>query len=497
MLLMGLDIGTSGCKSTVCDERGGIRAVSYREYNVDRQNGGHSLDACMLWDKVKEVVSQSAKEAGGEITAMGISSFGESAVAVDINGQPLAPVMLYTDPRGAVQSEQLAQKLGGEQIMEWTGCKPSFMYTLPKLMYIRQEQPRLYQNTYKFLLIEDYIIFRLTGEAVIDYSLAARTMALDIRKKSWCAPVLEAGEISSEKLSRPVPSGTPAGLVRPEMAAELGLHGKTMVVTGGHDQACAAVGAGVLAPGLSVDGTGTVECITPVFDRPLTNRVMYAGGYACVPHALEGLYQTYAFSFTGGALLKWFRDSFGQEAVQEAAKKNISPYKLLDSRVKPGPSGLLVLPYFAGAATPRMDDRAIGAILGLTLETTTYDIYRGLMEGVTYEMRYNLELLEQAGISVGQLRTTGGGAASPVWLQIKADILGKPVMSLDSCEAGTLGAIMLAGKAAGAFATLEEGTAALLRTGRIYEPNMAFRERYEELYEGYKKIYPFTKEIYR
>jgi len=496
MLLMGLDIGTSGCKSTVCDENGKIFAVSYCEYDVSRQDGGHILDGAVLWDSVCRVLHDTAQQAGQPITAIGVSSFGESAVAVNVSGEPLTPVMLYTDNRGVQESDALAERLDGRQIMKMTGCKPSYMYTLPKLMYIQKHDPALYKRTYKFLLIEDYIIYRLTGEAVIDYSLAARTMALDIQKKTWCKEVLDAGEISSEKLSRPVPSGTVAGKVRPSTAARLGLTEGVLVVTGGHDQACAAVGAGVLTAGMSVDGTGTVECITPVFDRPLTNQVMYDGGYACVPHAIDGLYQTYAFSFTGGALLKWFRDSFGQAAVQEAKRTGKSAYQLLDGGVKDIPSGLLVLPYFAGAATPRMDDRAVGAILGLTLNTTPYDIYRGMMEGVTYEMRYNIELLEQAGIPIGELRTTGGGAASPVWLQIKADILGKPIMSLASCEAGTMGAIMLAGKAAGVFDSLEQASRALLKTGKIYEPNPVHRQQYLDLYEGYKKIYPFTKQIY-
>ena len=266
-----------------------------------------------------------------------------------------------------------------------------------------------------------------------------------------------------------------------------------VAVIGCHDQVAASIGAGAMRPGTAVNGSGTVECVTPVFDSIPRHQALFDGGYAIVP-AVDGLYVTYAYTLTGGALLQWYRDQFaaGFQAEAKAAGKSI--YALLDEKVKPDPTGLLLLPHFAGAATPYMDIHAKGAICGLSLENDAADVYQAMLEGICYETRMNLELLEQAGIVIDSLRATGGGARSGAWLQIKADVLGKPIDTLNVDEAGTVGSLMLAGLATGEYASLEQA-AGLVHTVRRLEP-AENRDRYAPIYARYRRVYDAMRTIY-
>jgi xylulokinase len=321
-------------------------------------------------------------------------------------------------------------------------------------------------------------------------------MCFDISSKDWSAEMMEVAQINPSKFSTPVKSGTVVGTVKPGIAFELGLSTQTKVVTGAHDQVCASLGAGVLSPGLSLDGTGTVECIATAVNRPYIGESLKKCGYACGPHAIANMYLIYALSFTGGALLKWYRDTFTKHEFDMSKLSDGNIYQQLDAEAGTIPSSLLVLPYFAGACTPYMDESAKGAILGLTLETTKIDIYRALMESVVYEMLLNIEILKKFGIAVKELRATGGGASSPFWLQMKADILEIPVMSFYNCEVANIGAVMLAGVATGKYLNLQEASSALVKTGKTYEPNMGNRSRYREKYSCYKRMYDAVKQVY-
>lgn len=322
MALIGLDIGTTGCKSTVFDVEGNVCSYAYKEYGIQNRGPGmFELDPDELWESVKYVLGMSVKKYTGEkITALSVSSFGESAVPVDKNGKVLHNSLLYTDTRGSLQCEQLVSRLGLQSIMEQTGVHAHPMYTINKIMWFKENMPDVYKSTWKFMLFEDFILFRLGHEAVIDYSLASRTMAFNVTKKTWAEHIIEAAGVDGEIFSRAAPSGTVVGTINWSIAEEIGLPYDTLLVTGGHDQVCAAVGGGIVEEGSAIDGIGTVECITPAFGRPIVNSKMMDNHFACVPHAKEGMYVTYAFNFTGGSLLKWYRDNFAAAEVQEAQK---------------------------------------------------------------------------------------------------------------------------------------------------------------------------------
>lgn len=481
MYIGGIDVGTTGCKLTICNDKGEFIQNFYREYEIIRVDGSQEINAADIFNAVCHMIKEGAKEC--EIAAIGISSFGETFVAIDENDNLLLPSMLYTDPRGGEECKELCDALGEDTIIKICGAKPHQMYSLPKLLWIKNNLPDVFAKIKRVLLIEDYIVYMLTGNAYINYSLAARTMAFDIRNKCWSSEILSAAGIDKELLSTPVPPAHIAGEIKPEIAKMLGIKNSIKIVNGAHDQVSAAVGAGVLESGQAMDGTGTVECVVPVFDKIPENEQLYNEGYAVVPFAIDGKYVCYALSYTGGAAIKWFRDNISTE----------KSYAVLDKSVKDGPTGILVMPHFAGGANPYMDIRSKAAFLGLTLGHTSSDIYKALMEGVTYEMMINVTHLESYGIVPQKLYATGGGAASEVWLQIKADILNRPITALLAKEAGACGTCMLTGCAMGIYKDLFEAKNYFVKEKKTFTPKD--NANYKKYFEAYKKIYGAVRPI--
>ena len=488
MIIGGLDVGTTGCKLTAFDHEGNFIYNSYKEYEVTRKNGEHELDATVVFSAVCDVIGEVAKHCN--LSAIGVTTFGETFVALDKEDNVLLPSMLYTDPRGEKECADLCTNLGEQRLTYISGVKPHQMYSLPKMMWIKNNLPEVYEKIDKILLMEDFIVYKLCGNACIDYSLAARTMAFDIREKCWSDVILEAAGIDKNLLSKPVPAFHIAGDLKSDIAQKLGIKGTVKIVNGAHDQVASAVGSGVFETGQAVDGTGTVECVTPVFDTIPENKTLYDEGYSVVPYVFDGTYVCYALSFTGGATLKWFRDNFAKD----------KSYKELDEAVSDGPSGIMILPHFAGAANPYMDNGSKAAMVGLTLEHTAADIYKALMEGVTYEILTNIEHLLGSEIEIKKLFATGGGATSEKWLQIKADILNRPVTSLSAKEVGACGTCMMAGVAIGAFKDLHEAKKIFVKENKTFMPNPEKVKRYEKISKAYKKMYdavrPIVKEAY-
>lgn len=494
MLIGGLDVGTSGCKLTLYNEKGCFVNNSYKEYDITRADGTQEIDASVIFDTVCDVIKDTAQKYS-DIAAIGVTTFGETFTVTDKDGNVLMPSMLYTDSRGGEEVKELTNALGEQKIIDIAGVKPHQMYSLPKLMWIKKNRPDIYKKTAHVLLMEDFIVYKLTGRTQIDYSLAARTMAFDIRKKEWSSEIFEAAGIDKSLMAEPVPTGSSAGEIKADLAEKLGLSAKTVIINGCHDQVAAAVGAGIFEVGSAVDGTGTCECITPVFDSVPASKKLYDEGYSVVPFVFDGTYVCYLLSFTGGAVLKWYRDNLAKYEAEQAKLKNENVYAVLDSCIPDKPTDILILPHFSGAANPYMDTGSKAVIAGLTLEHTKYDIYKALMEGITYEMLNNIDHVEAAGISPEKLTATGGGAASKVWLQIKADIFNRPVTSLDALEAGSCGTCMLAAVAVGVFKDLYEAKAAFVHEKKTYYPNEERAAQYKKKYEAYKKLYSAVRPI--
>jgi xylulokinase len=322
-------------------------------------------------------------------------------------------------------------------------------------------------------------------------------MAFDVVNKCWDIELLQLSGMDTDKLPQPIPTGEKVGIVLPEVARFLGLPQGVIVAAGGHDQVCAAIGAGVLSTDVAIDGTGTVECITSVFDKPQLEESFLNNNFVCVPYPVKGMYTTYAFNFTGGAILKWYKDTLGLYEQQVAKEQGISVYRYLDMQGAKEPTGIIVIPHFSGSATPDMNEHAKGAFLGITMDTDAPMLYRALIEGVTYEMMYNLEKLEEFGISMSVLRAVGGGSKSPYWLQMKADILGKTIIPLDLDEAGIAGTAMLSGVCCGVYQSLEEAEKLFVKKKQPYEPNMELHQAYLKHYQRFKMVRQMIADVFR
>ena len=495
MKIAGLDIGTTGCKLTVFDEEGRDLGKAYRDYPVRRRVGGHEIDISALMDSVYAVIREMTAQYS-DIGGIGVTSFGETFVMTDDAGTPLHTAMLYTDPRGAEECAELVEKLGADRIARFSGLAPHEMYSVCKIMWLKKHQPEVYRAAKHIFLIGDYVAWHLTGEARIDYSLATRSMAFDIGRLTWSEEILNAAGIDMSLLSKPVNTGTAAGCVTKAAAEKTGLNPACQIVTVSHDQVAAAVGAGAFDGETAVDGAGTVECLTPIYDSLPDIAVMSKGFFSVVPYVIPGKYVAYAFSYTGGALIQWCLNTFAKAEAEEAKKKGISVHTLLEQQYeRQEPTGLLVLPHFAGAATPYMDTGSRGAILGLSAGTTLPEIYRACMEGVAYEMRLNYDALADSGIHFTKLHATGGGAKSRVWMQMKADILNLPITSLKTSDAGTVGSAMLTGVAVGVFRDLKEAAAVMVRQRETFDPDPRRHEQYMQIYERYRKVYQAVRPL--
>ncbi len=452
MSLVGLDVGTTGCKAIVVNAQGKVLGEAYREYPLSHpQPGWAELNPEEVFAKVKTVLREAAAAAGpaDPIRAIGVSSQGEAGVPLDAEGNALYASPVSFDTRTVPQAEWWAEQLGAERIFGITGHALNTMYTLLKVQWLREHVPAVRERLARFLCFEDYTIYKLTGVAAIDYSMAARTMAFDVRSKQWSEEILGLAGIAPSVFAEAVPSGTAVATLLPEVAAELGLPADVRLVTGGHDQPCGALGAGIVDPDVAVDGTGTVECITVAYKEPVLTETMLRNGFCCYPHVAPGLYVTLAYNFTGGSLLRWFRDQLYAADAREAAAAGQDVYERMLGEATDGVVQPMVLPHFTATGTPYFDPASKGCLVGLSLETSRGDIIKALLDGVTFEMKLNLGLLAETGIRPRVIRAIGGGARSPFWLQLKADMFGTPVVRLDTAEAPCLGAALCAGVAVG------------------------------------------------
>ncbi len=470
MYIGGLDIGSSGCKITVCDNRGNLIESHYQPYDMTHTSEYHEIDTRAILKGVESVITQTESP----LAALGVTSFGETFALMDENDSILCESMIYSDPRG----EEECALFDKAQTAAIAGCVPNALYSLPKLMWIKKHRPEIFSKVKKVLLMADLVVYQLCGARMISYTAATRTMGFDIRKKGWSRELFDIAGIDPALMSEPVPEGTLAGI-----SNKFGLK-DTKIIVGCHDQTAAAIGAGALSAGEAIDGTGSVECLTPIFDSLPDDNAAQLAGIAYLPY-VGGMYSGCAFSFTGGTALKWFRHTFAPTET----------YSALDASISRTPSGILVMPHFTGAATPYMDSRSTAMFSGITLATTKYDLCRAIMEGVVYEMKINLDLLAANGIRPKRLLATGGCSTSAVWNQMKADITGLPITIVDTPEVGALGTIMCAAVTVGAAGSLADAAEIYSKKGPTFEPDPAAMQEYAALYERYRRMYELSLQL--
>lgn len=485
MNYLSIDVGTTACKCQLFSEDGGIKEYISKEYGLKKKDGETYADIGAIKENVFSMIS--AVAAKHEIGSICISTFGETFVALDKDDNVLFEPMLYTDKRGEKQAKQLTERFGDEYLFKTTGTIPHAMYSVSKLLWIKQNRPEIYAKIDKVFLICDYLGYLLTGQRAIDYSLAARTGIFDIEKLCFSEKLSESLGIDKNLFSAPKRAGTVVGEVTD---AELGLKGCKLVL-GSHDQICTALGAGVIEENQAVDGLGTVECITVAYRGAKKESRMGRQGYACVPYAIDGLYCSYIVTYASGSVINWFKNDILHQYKGEEG----TAFAYLEKGMNDGPSGLLTLPYFAGSYIPYQDIYAKGAIVGLTTSTTDSDLYKSVMEGLAMEMKFEVEAAKKYGIQVKSAVATGGGANSDKWLQIKSDIQGIPYTTLRSSEGGLCGCAILQAVALGGK-NYEEAVKIFVKKKKSFKSNREKAKAYKPYYKKYKKLYKSLKELF-
>lgn len=492
MIIGGLDVGTTGCKVVIYNDKFELLDTYYNEYDAVHKDGQHEINFADVKAGVLGLLQKAVKDY--RIDALGVTSFGETFAMLDENDDILAPSMLYTDPRGNEECQVLCDTFGKDNLTLLTGVEPHPMYSISKIIWLKNNAPAAYAKCKRILLGEDYIVYTLTGVAQIDYSLAARTAAFDIEKKCWIDEIFEKSGLDVSLMSKVAPTGAVAGKLKDDLKEILGIDYDVTVVNGCHDQVAGMIGSGVFETDQAMDGTGTVECIPVVLKEKPEDVNFYKGGYSVVPY-LNGLYACYALSFTGGATLKWFRDNFAELEYMKAEEEGKNVYAVLDGKLSDAPTGILVLPHFAGAATPYMDNDSKAAFVGVTLETTKLDLYKALMEGTSYEMLLNFNTMRSLTGDISEIRATGGGATSDVWLQIKADILNTEITALSCKEVGAAGTAALAGVAIGAVDNVDDAVKQMVTVRKVFSPKAENTAVYSELYNKYANLYKAVKSL--
>lgn len=493
---IGLDIGTSGCKATVIDNRGNILAYRSAEYDlIFPRPGWVEINANIVWESVCSVLKDIKNECYCDIRALSIASFGEAAILLDKNDNVLDNSIFYSDIRGKDEIENILSLFNKNELQEITGMPLNSMYSIIKLLWIKRHKPNVYNKAKKIMLFGDYISHKLCGERKIDFSLASRTMGLDIHSKQWSDNIFKSLGIDKKKFSEPVPSGTIIGKIRKRIALKLNLPENMYIVAGGHDQACAALGAGILETGDAVDGIGTAECISLVIDKAAVKSKMYDLNYCCEPHVYKDKYISLIFNVAAGASIKWYRDTFEKERYKSCLRSGESIYKILDQECPSRPSPLFFLPHLAGSGTPFMDPLSSGVIFGLRLSSKKSDIYKAILEGICFEMLFNINVLGECGVELGKITAVGGGARSSTLLQIKSDIMKKQIKTLSITESGTLGLAILCSVACGDYTDIKSAVKSMVKIDKVYYPRTEFIQEYKEKYETYKKLYPAVKYI--
>ena len=485
---VGIDVGTSLIKGELFQEDGTLLGSASFPSPYYQKDGIDYISAEDSFIAVKKILASLLEKVSGEVDAICFSSFGEAFALLGEDGKTKTDFILFVSSLGDEESNRLLKKIDGDEVASISGIYPNKMYSFSKLMHLKQNHPSYFEKGSKMLLVAQYMVYRLTGVFSADYSLASRTMLFDIKNKVWSKKLLEACDLPASLMPDLYQADQIVGTLTPELAKALGAKRECVVLASGHDQLLAALGSGLAQEGMANDGIGTAECLTACFSSIPEDPSFYRHGFCVVPYVLDGLYLTYAFTATGGALLKWHRDYLSPFEAKEG-----DYYEKMNQKNVKLPTSLFVLPYFGAAGTPHLDSGSLGSILGLTSKSSKEEIYFALMEGTSFEIRLNMDLLKEAGIPIRSISATGGGSKSQKWLGIKADIYHQPIEVFHNAEGGILGCFFMAKHAvegipySALFAQFIDRRAAA-------KPS-SLERKYEERYQTYKQIYPALRKL--
>lgn len=477
--LMALDIGTSAVKAALFDTAGHSVGIVQEEYELEKPAPDIvEIDPEIYWQATQSTIAAVLKVSGvapDDIPAIGITSQGETLIPVDQEGNTLWKAIVWLDNRAVREAEAIAAAFDIDEVYRITGQQEIVPgWTASKILWLRNNEPEVFQKTAKFLLVEDYIIYKLTGRYATDHALVPSTLYYDLVAGDWWDGMLGFLGISRTQL----PDLQYSGKNGMPVVAEIGLSRGTLVVTTPIDQIAGAVGAGNSSPGMVTETTGTSMAISACCDNLVYDPQKRVGVYR---HATPDTYVLLPWIPTAGMILRWFRDELGGErSFDELAKEAMN--------VPAGSDGLVLLPHFSGAVCPQVNPFAKGVLYGLSLGHTRGHIVRAIMESVAFILKENLEMLDALGVETETVCSIGGGAQSELWLQIKADVLNREIATVETREATCLGAAILAAVGVGLYPDLEQAAAQMVRHKPLIHPDPTAVGAYVEHYEKYLEL---------
>jgi xylulokinase len=492
--LAGIDIGTSGAKGMVFDMKGKPLAAGYREYPCTYPRPGWvEQDAELLVESTMQAMADAVKASAvppARIASLSLSAQRCCGIFLDSSERQLRPMISWQDNRSHAEVKEIASRMDEAEYYRHTGYPNSTTWLLSKMMWVRKNEPEVWKKTRRVVQMHDYFVRALGAEDyVVDFNDAGFFGFFDSTAGRWDEEILGRFEIPSALLPVPRASGTPVAKISAAAAGRIGLAAGTPVAVGAGDQSAGAVGAGIVRKGFVSVSMGTAGAVTAFLDSPFRDP---AGRTMVTAHPVKGRWLLEGYQAAAASVYRWFKEQVGGLEAQEAEKNGGSFYALMNEKVAavpPGSRGLLVLPYFAAAATPRYNPSARGTILGLTFSHDRFALARAFMEGITLDMKDMVSSMVRSGVTVTEARILGGPTRSRVWNQIQADVYGVPVTTLKVTDATVLGAAILGGVGAGVFGSVEEGADAMVRLDERFEPVAENVETYAKLYDAYCRTY--------
>jgi xylulokinase len=504
--LLGIDVGSTSMKAVIYDLDGNLVAQASRPTISVANDLEHPNWQVFipddLWDGMAAAIQEAISQVDSPdlIRAAAVTGLGADAVPLDDTGKPVYPFINWLCSRTTAQYDWWLANVGLEKTFEITGWQPFVWSTVLRFMWLKENEPEAFQRTRKWLIVEDFVNYQLTGKFSTDYTDASPTLLFDQHKLTWSDELLSLAGIDRDLLPTPQPSGSFIGEVTPQAAAKTGLAVGTPIFQGGHDYLIGALAGGIIKPGVILDVTGTWELVLTPTITPQWKQTTRELGLTLEAHSYPSTYCMWGGG-TAASMLEWYKDEIGVNTRQlvNLGRENVWAQLISEARSSsPGAGGVFFLPHFNGTTCPKLDPRSLGAFFGLSDTTKRGDLVRAVIEGLDYAFVDMLNSVEQ-GVSqhADRVIAIGGAVRNEFWMQNKADMSGIPVEVPEITEATALGAAMLAGAGIGVYSSLDEAVERVHKPGKVFEPNKKLTSFYQETIEIYHEIYPAVQQINR